>query len=100
MKRLLLGAFWLAVTAMLCGAAAGGDATTMPWRYSREPNEPRSAHEAVKRFTVPAGVHLGVVAAEAGNANPIARGVCDRRRGLSTPSAEYPRKSGRPGRGS
>jgi putative membrane-bound dehydrogenase-like protein len=79
-------------------ALAGDPPATLPWRYSRPPNDPRPPREAVKRMTVPPSFHVDLIAAEPDIVNPIAMAFDDRGRLYVTESVEYPRKSPGPGR--
>jgi putative heme-binding domain-containing protein len=71
-------------------SAAADD--VIPHRQDRPPNKPYPALEAVKRFTVPPGFHVDLVAAEPDVVNPIAMSFDDRGRIWVTESIEYPRK--------
>src|SRR4051812_45509447 len=86
---------WFAALVLACissGAPAAPDDGVIPHRQDRPPNKPYSAREAVKRFTVPPGFHVDLVAAEPDVVNPISMTFDDRGRIWVTESIEYPRK--------
>ena len=85
------------VFALIATTAADGD-DVLPHRQDRPPNRPHSPQEALRRFTVPDGFRVELVAAEPDLVNPIAMTFDDRGRIWVTESVEYPRKFDGPGR--
>src|SRR4026207_2564206 len=80
------------------GLFAAEGTNLIPHRQDQPPNQPYSAQEALKRFTVPAGFRVELVASEPDIVNPIAMTFDDRGRIWVTESVEYPRKPAGPGR--
>ena len=89
-------AFLFALTAPELFAAEGTN--LIPHRQDQPPNEPRTAQEALGKFTVPEGFQVELVASEPDVVNPIAMTFDDRGRIWITESVEYPRKPAGVGR--
>ena len=70
----------------------------MPRRQAKVPGPPLAPEEALKKFTVPAGFRVELVAAEPDILNPVAMAFDDRGRIYVTESFEYPRREAGPGR--
>src|SRR5688572_23674630 len=70
----------------------------IPHRQDQPPNQPYIAEEALKRFTVPEGFRVELVAGEPDIVNPVAMTFDDRGRIWITESVEYPRKPAGHGR--
>jgi glucose/arabinose dehydrogenase len=70
----------------------------IPHRQDQPPNQPYTADEALKRFTVPEGFRVELVASEPDIVNPVAMTFDDRGRIWITESVEYPRKPAGVGR--
>ncbi len=69
----------------------------IPRRQSAPPGPPLSAEAAAKKFTVPDGFAVEVVAAEPDIINPVAMAIDEQGRFWVTESFEYPRKDTRGG---
>ena len=64
----------------------------IPRRQSAPPGPPLSAEEAAKKFTVPEGFAVQVVAAEPDVVNPVAMAIDEKGRFWVTESFSYPKK--------
>ena len=85
--------------AFFAGELFAAEGTNLiPHRQDQPPNEPYSAQEALKKFTVPDGFRVELVASEPDIVNPIAMTFDDRGRIWVTESVEYPRKPAGVGR--
>jgi putative membrane-bound dehydrogenase-like protein len=70
----------------------------VPRRQAKVPGPALSPAEAIKKFTVPDGFRVELVAAEPDIMNPVAMAFDDRGRIYVTESFEYPRREAGPGR--
>ncbi|MDZ4850900.1 MAG: PVC-type heme-binding CxxCH protein [Pirellulaceae bacterium] len=70
----------------------------VPRKQTSVPGPPLSPAEALKKFQVPDGFHVELVAAEPDLLNPVAMAFDDRGRIYVTESFEYPRREPGPGR--
>ena len=80
------------------GLFAAEGTNLIPHRQDQPPNQPYSAQEALKKFTVPEGFHVELVASEPDIVNPVAMTFDDSGRIWVTESVEYPRKPAGVGR--
>lgn len=69
----------------------------IPRQHDRPPGPPTAPEEALKKFTVPSGFHMELVAAEPDLVNPVAMTIDEKGRYWVTESLEYPRMSAGPG---
>ncbi len=96
MKSMLLFGLAIFVSSQLLQVNLADD--FVPRRQAKVPGPALSPEEALKKFTVPDGFRVELVAAEPDIMNPVAMAFDDRGRIYVTESFEYPRREPGPGR--